>query len=96
MGTEHAKISLNNQHVMTCWMDSLERPKQQKIDIRFSGSGSLKTVARELAQYISVVIQVRWVKNGTEPADNCTFSVEMRMRVIISVEFISEQSIMVY
>jgi len=51
--------------------------------IRFSGSGSPKTVARELAQYISVVIQVRWVKNGTEPADGCTFSVKMRMRFII-------------
>jgi len=24
-----------------------------------------------------------WVKNGTEPADDCTFSVEMRMRVIV-------------
>jgi hypothetical protein len=43
-------------------MDSLVSPKQQKIDIRFSGSGSLKTVAREAAQSISVVIQVSWVR----------------------------------
>lgn len=58
-------------------------PKQQKIDIRFSVSGLLKTGAWELAQYISVVIQVRWVKNGTEPAVDYTFSVEMRMSVTI-------------
>jgi len=41
LGAEHAKISIKNQHLMTCWMDSLEWPKQQKTDIRFSWTGSL-------------------------------------------------------
>jgi hypothetical protein len=35
-----------------------------------------------------VVIEVKWVKNGTEPADDCTFFVEMRMRVIEEQEYV--------
>jgi hypothetical protein len=30
----------------------MTKAKKKKTDIRFSGSGSLKTVARKLAQYI--------------------------------------------
>jgi hypothetical protein len=58
------------------WADSLEQPKQQKMDMRFGTwnvrslyrSGSLKTVSRELAKckLDLVGVWVRWDKDGTE------------------------------
>jgi hypothetical protein len=70
--TPHGK----EQHLMKCctqpwtWADSVERPKQQKINMTFGTwnvykSGSL----RQLAKYkIDVVgVQVTWDKGSTQP-----------------------------
>jgi exonuclease III len=65
-------------------MDSLERPKHWKRDMRFGTwnvrslyrAGSLKTVARELGKYkldLVGVQEVRWEKEGTERAEYYTF-----------------------
>jgi hypothetical protein len=66
-------------------MDSVEQPKQQKMDMRFgktgmSGvyrSGSLNTIiSREFAKYkldLVGVQEVRWGKGDTEQADDYTF-----------------------
>jgi hypothetical protein len=64
--------------------DSLERPRQRKMDSRFGARnvisfytvGSKKTVASKLAKYkldIVAVSRVRWDNAGSKPADNYTF-----------------------
>jgi hypothetical protein len=66
------------------WTDSLERPGQRKIDMRFKTcnvrslyrAGSLKTVASELSKYnldLVAVQEVRWVYSGTLSAYDYTF-----------------------
>jgi exonuclease III len=68
-------------------MDSLARPKHRKRDMRLCTwnvrnlyrAGSLKTVARELGKYkldLVCVQEVRWVKGGTERAEDYTFLYE--------------------
>jgi exonuclease III len=62
-------------------MDSLERPTQQKKDMRFETwnvrnfyrAGSLKKVASELAKYNLDLVDVQEVRRddgGSEPADD--------------------------
>jgi exonuclease III len=66
-------------------MESLEQPKQQKMDMRFGTwnvrsfyrSGSLKTVSRELAKYkldLVGIQEVRWDDSNTELAGSYSFS----------------------
>jgi hypothetical protein len=70
--------------------DSLERPRQWKIEVRFEAYiarslcklGSLKIAASELAKYkfdFVVVRQVRWDKGGSEPETIIRLSMEMGM-----------------
>jgi exonuclease III len=65
-------------------MDSLELPRQWKMDMRFgtwnvrslSRAGSLKTAASELTKSnlgLVVVQEIRWVEGGSQSAANYTF-----------------------
>jgi exonuclease III len=65
-------------------MDSLAQPRHRRRDMRYGTwnvrslyrAGSLKTVASELRNYkldLVGVQEVRWEKEGTEKAEDCTF-----------------------
>jgi hypothetical protein len=52
-------------------------------------AGSLVTVAKEISKYkldLVGVQEVTWDRGGTEPADEYTFFMERRMRIIKYVE----------
>jgi len=49
------------------------------------GAGSLKTIPSESTKYsldLVPVQEVRWAEGGSQPADDCMFSMEMGMLII--------------
>jgi hypothetical protein len=80
-------------HVPQAWSDPLVRPKQWKRNMRFfiwnvrilCRSGSLTTVARELAGYeldLVDIQEVGWDKGGTVKAGDYIFSMKKEMKII--------------